>query len=191
MRKVIRVGLDFDGVVTYHPMRVARVLIAFIKHKILKIKKLGFFVPQNKWQKMLFRIVVVWPSVLPANGVKLLKLMSKSSKYEFYLVTGRFGFVKDDTYQWLKRWGLSKTFKNVCINEKNDQPHNFKLKMCQKFKFDYYIEDNWDIVNSLNGKTRTKLFWIYNILDRGRKYSFKFPYLKLALEQIKRDENII
>jgi len=63
--------------------------------------------------------------------------------------------------------------------------------MCQKFKFDYYIEDNWDIVNSLNGKTRTKLFWIYNILDRGRKYSFKFPYLKLALEQIKRDENII
>jgi hypothetical protein len=190
-RKLVRIGLDFDGVITYNPLRVARVGIAFVKHDLLKIKKLGFFMPKNDWQKLLFRMAVVWPSVFPANGITVLKEMSKRKEIELYLVTGRFDFVKKDTYRWLKYWGVEKIFKLISVNEKYDQPHEFKLGMCKKWGFDYFIEDNWDIVNSLTGKTKSKIFWIYNIFDRNRNYPHKFSDLKTALEKIKHDENIV
>jgi hypothetical protein len=114
-RKIIKVGLDFDGVVTYNPMRVARVLVAYIKHRVLKIKKLGFFTPKNRWQNLIYEMAVVWPSIFPANGVRLLKKMAETKNYNFYLITGRYSLVENNTYTWLKNHGLDKTFKKIYI----------------------------------------------------------------------------
>ena len=49
---------------------------------------------------------------------------------------------------------------------------------------DYFIEDNLDIVNYLSTRTKIRVMWIYNILDRNNPYIYKYPYLKKALEAI-------
>ncbi len=191
-KSTIKVGLDFDGVVTYNPFRVARLAISFVKHKILGIKKIGFFVPKNQWQRLLYYLIIVIPSAFPANGVAFLKKLARSDKFEFYLITGRFSFVKNDTLTWLRHQGLIKVFKRIYINEKNEQPHEFKKRIINLENFDYFIEDNWDIVNFLNTiKTSAKIFWVYNIFDVFRVYRYKFPYLSRALDQICRNENLI
>lgn len=189
--KIIRVGLDFDGVVTYNPMRIARLLVSFVKHKIIKVKKLGFFAPKNYWQKVIFFMAVVIPSLWPANGAALLRKLSKSSEIEFYLITGRYGFVKENTISWLKRFRLLDVFKKIFINDDNLQPHEFKMNIIDKQKFDYYIEDNLDVVKFLyKNCPDIKTLWIYNIVDRNNKYVYKFPDLRRALEKIIEDENI-
>lgn len=181
----MRVALDFDGVVTYNPLRVARLTVSFFKHRILRIKKLGFFFPRNRWQRWTYYLGIVIPSWYPAAGLPLLKRMARSSRYEFYLLTGRYGFVKKDTLRWLEKYDIKNVFKQIYINEKDEQPHNFKMRVISEGHFDYYIEDNLDIVRDLNSRRiNTKVVWIYNILDGWRDYKFKFPYLEKALEYI-------
>ena len=61
----------------------------------------------------------------------------------------------------------------------------YKERVIREKKFDYFIEDNWDIVAHLSGRNmRTQIHWIYNIFDRSRNYENKYPYLKQSLERI-------
>ncbi len=190
-RKLIRVGVDFDGVVTQNPLRAARAIIAGVKHRILGIKKLSFFVPKGKWQKLVYYAGVVAPSLWPAKGIDLLKEMAGSGKYKFVLVTGRYKFVKKQTYDWIKKYNIDKTFEKIYINEEQEQPHDYKKRIIANEAFDYYIEDNWDIVQKLCSSSSTKVFWIYNFLDKGREYSCKFSSLEKALAQIRRENEDI
>jgi hypothetical protein len=187
-RNSILIGVDFDGVITQNPLRAARVLVAIIKHRILRKRKLSFFVPKGKIQRMIYYIGVIAPNIWPADGIDLLKAMSKTGDYTFVLVTGRYGFVERQTIDWIKKYGLVSSFQKIFINVHQEQPHEFKKRIISKEKFDYYIEDNWDIVRKLTDTSKTKIFWISNFLDMRRSYLYKFSSLKLALKQIK-DEN--
>ena len=56
--------------------------------------------------------------------------------------------------------------------------------MVNKHKLAIFIEDNLDIVKHLHGRSKTKIYWIYNIVDRHYPHPYKFPYLERALEKI-------
>lgn len=182
-KKIIRVGLDFDGVVAYNPFRIIRAPIKWFKREVLGIKKLTFFVPKNWWQKFLWSIVHE-SSVFPATGMDLLRSMAKDEKYEFHLITARFGFLKDNLSSWLMRYHAKNLFKSINVNENCEQPHKYKLRMVKKLDLDYFVEDNLDIVSHLLGKVKTNIFWIYNFMDSRHVYPHKFPYLRKALEEI-------
>jgi len=185
MQRKIKVGVDFDGVLAYNPFRVGRAIVAWVKTKVLRIKTLHFFVPQNASERIIWAILHE-SSVFPAKGTAKLKALAKSNTYEFYLVTARFGFLAPQVKRWLARWRLSGVFKALEINHAHQQPHVFKTQIVRKLELDYYIEDNWDIVQYLTGKTKTKIYWIYNVLDRGKVYQDKFPYLEKALLKIQK-----
>jgi hypothetical protein len=188
-RRIIRVGLDFDGVVAYNPFRIIRAPISFFKQNVLGIKTLHFFVPKYWWQKVLW-LVVHESSVFPANGVKLLRALAADKRFEFYLITARFDCLKANTLRWIKKQGLDNVFKEILINESYEQPHIFKKRIVKEKKLDYYIEDNWDIVRNFDKEENTKVFWIYNILDLRRRYIYKFPQLRVALERILKDTSL-
>lgn len=185
MSKKIRVGLDFDGVVAYNPFRVVRAPIKWFKREVLGIRKLTFFVPKNEGQRLMWTVVHE-SSILPAIGVGLLKDMAKDDRYEFHLITARFGFLKENLYKWLEGNDLVSIFKSINVNDQQEQPHEFKERIVKKLKLDIYVEDNLDIVQYLYKKGPTEIFWIYNFMDRNYKYQFKFPYLKKALQAIKK-----
>lgn len=183
MSKVIRIGLDFDGVVVYDPVRVARALVKWFKRRVLRKAKLSFFVPKNKWQELVWR-VAFGASIFPANGVDKLKKMAGDPQYEFYLITGRFGFLDKHIFDWLKNNHLERTFKKVYINDNTGQPHLFKERIIDELKLDYFVEDNLDVVLYLANKVKTRILWVYNIFDRSKNYQHKFPYLGKALDEI-------
>ena len=81
--------------------------------------------------------------------------------------------------------------KLILINEKDEQPHEFKRRTIDLLKLDYYVEDNWDVVNYLSQYKKTSIYWIYNIFDRQRNYNDKFPDLKRALQRIINNEGPI
>ena len=60
--------------------------------------------------------------------------------------------------------------------------------MIEKLNLDAFVEDNWDIVKYLQNisdhdkKVDTRIFWIYNLFDRFKKYPRKFPHLKDLLK---------
>ncbi len=186
MRKPIVVGLDFDGVVAYNPFRIARAPISYVKRRLLGVTKTQFYVPRNRFEQI-FWVVMFESSIFPARGTALLRQLIHERWIEAHLVTGRFNFMKDRLFSWLSRYKLTDLFSTISVNDKNEQPHQFKERVLKKGNFDYYVEDNLDIVRYLHGKTSTRIFWIYNILDRGIDYDRKYPYLEKALQAIRED----
>jgi hypothetical protein len=181
--KVVRIGVDFDGVVAYNPFRLIRAPVKWFKKRFLGISKTTFFVPKTPAERLIW-IIIHESSFFPARGTKLLNGLATNPSYEFHLVTGRYGFLKNNLMKWLKRYHLDATFKTININENCEQPHIFKDKMINKLKLDAFIEDNLDIVRYLENKSKTKILWIFNIFDRKQVYPHKFPYLESALKNI-------
>lgn len=184
MKKKFIVGLDFDGVVAYNPARLARFPISFVKRRIFGIHKVSFFVPKTPWQRTLWALGHE-TSVFPAKGATLLRDLTKQGVIEAHLVTGRFGYLEDHLQRFLRLWNLHDVFTSVTLNTKEEQPHRFKERVVRAKKFDFYVEDNWDIVDHLSQENiKTQVHWIYNLFDRGRSYAYKYPYLEKSLESI-------
>lgn len=181
--KKIKVGLDFDGVLAYNPFRVIRSPVAYIKRNILGMKKLSFYYPRAHWQQ-LFWILLHESSVFPAKGTDMLRDLVEEQLIEAHLITARYSFLDAQLYKWLEKNRLTHLFKTITINKLDEQPHLFKEKTINEHKLDFFIEDNLDIVKHLHGKGKTKIYWIYNIIDRNYLHPYKFPYLKKALEVI-------
>lgn len=189
--KTIKVGIDFDGVLAYNPFRIARAPVVYIKRKLLGAKKTKFYIPTTGFEKFIWTILHE-SSILPAIGTELLRELVRSKYFEAHLVTARYSFLQQSLYRWLDRHDMKHLFTSITINEKDEQPHLYKARVIAEKKFDYFIEDNLDIVTHLLGTEKgkrqkekgTKVLWIYNILDRKHPYEYKFPYLKKALESI-------
>lgn len=183
-QKPIKIGIDFDGVLAYNPFRLVRSPVTFVKRHILGVKKLEFIVPKTKVQQAVWSLLHE-SSIFPAMGVPLLEQLVDEGVVEAHLVTARYSFLQNSLYRWLERHKLRKLFASITINKNDEQPHLYKTRVVTQNKFDYFIEDNLDIVTHLSkGAVSTRVLWIYNILDRGFAYPYKFPYLKKALEAI-------
>ena len=212
----MRVGFDFDGVIAYNPLRVLRMPAMAIRRLIMPNHQLRFPVPKEKTWRFLWNIAHE-TSFFPAYGFAELRKLLEEKKIEGYIVTGRYSFLEKSLHDWLKKHRVEGLFKEIRLNKKDEQPHLFKERMLQKLNLDYFVEDNWDIVNYLahgsqqtansneqrtmnneqkkqrtaNNEERianTEVHWIYNIIDRFQPYKHKHPHLKGILERaIKRD----
>jgi hypothetical protein len=184
MKRPIIVGLDFDGVVAYNPARVARHPISLFKQHVLGMHTVKFFVPKNSFERAFWSLAHE-SSMFPALGVSHLRNLVRDGVVEAHLLTSRFGFLEPNLRRFLQRWNLTDTFKTVTLNTHEEQPHMFKERIIRTKKFDYYVEDNWDIVSHLVAKkVPSEINWIYNIFDRNTVYPYKFPYLEKSLEHI-------
>lgn len=191
MKRKIIVGLDFDGVVAYNPARLTRLPIALIKKHLLGIHKVSFFVPKTPLQRGLWALAHE-SSMFPARGAQLLRDLTREGVIEAHLVTSRFAFLEPNLYQFLNRWNLRQCFTSITLNKREEQPHKYKERVIRKMQFDYYLEDNWDIVAHLSSAAiDTEIHWIYNLLDRNREFPTKHPYLEHALQDILKKKHIL
>ncbi len=184
MKKKIIVGLDFDGVVAYNPARLARLPISLVKKHILKSHDITFFVPKTPLQRSLWALAHE-SSLFPSRGASMLRELTSTGVIEAHLVTSRYPFLESNLEAFLKRWNLTSCFSSITLNTKEEQAHLYKERVIRTRKFDHFVEDNWDIVEHLHAShLKTNIHWIYNVLDRGRVYPLKHPYLESALESI-------
>lgn len=183
MKHIIQVGIDFDGVLAYNPFRIARAPVTYVKRKILGARKTRFYIPQTELEKLIWTVLHE-SSVFPAVGIDLLRQLTAAKKLEAHLVTARYSFLQKNLYGWLRKNKIEDIFTSITINKNDEQPHLYKENVIQERKFDYFIEDNLDIVKHVFPRTKTKVLWIYNLLDKSYEYPYKFPYLKKALEHV-------
>jgi hypothetical protein len=184
MRKKIRVGFDFDGVVAYNPLRVVRSSITFVKKKILRRKNTAFTIPKGGLPRFIWRIAHD-TSFFPSRGTGTLRKLVETDRIEAYLISGRFGYLEDHLNTWLTRNKMKQYFTKININKNDEQPHKFKERTIRKLGLDFYIEDNWDIVEHLSKTVpETKVYWVTNIVDRYIKYPRKYNSLEEILENI-------
>jgi len=183
--KIIKVGIDFDGVLAYNPFRVVRAPVTYVKRSFLGMKKTKFYIPKTDIERWIWTVLHE-SSVFPAKGTGLLKDLVKDGHIEAHLVTARYSFLQQHLEKWLTKHNMRDVFTSITLNTRDEQPHKYKARIIGKQKFDYFIEDNYDIVSEIHGKNNTKVLWIYNILDRWYDYPHKYPYLEKALQAIKK-----
>lgn len=185
------VGFDLDGVLLYNPVRIFRPIIAFVKKKFLKKNKTSFYYPKGKFQKVLFRLFHK-SSFMTSPGIDIIRNLVNQGQIKAYIITARFDYLKPDLDKWLEKIKADEIFTACYHNAKDEQPHEFKLRMVKKLNLDVFVEDNWDIVKHLNQLNQDvvsvkplKVFWITNIIDMHKiDYPFKYIALKDALYQI-------
>jgi hypothetical protein len=183
--KKIKVGVDFDGVLAYNPFRVIRAPVAFVKKNVLGQYRTKFWIPKTSTEKAIWKILHE-SSVFPGKGMNVFRQMIDSGEIEAHLVTARYSFLQNQLFSWLRRHDLERYFTSITLNERDEQPHIYKARVVKEKGFDYFIEDNLDVVEHLQRQTpETKTLWVYNILDRNHPYKEKFPHLLHALMHIR------
>ncbi len=181
----MRIGFDLDGVLLYNPARIARPLVTSAKRALFRKKEAKFFIPTTPAQQFIWR-VFHYSSLFVDPGVDEVKKLVDQGKIEAYVISGRYGFLATDFEKWMRKINTNSHFLETLHNIKNQQPYLFKKGEIDKLKLDVFIEDNWDVVQKLQGG-KTKIFWLYNILDRALEYKYKFPTLKKALNYIQKE----
>ena len=186
----LRVGFDLDGVLLYNPARIIRPIMAMIKSTFIKKRRHKFIIPRTPLEKTIWSFLHL-SSMFIAPGLKDIHTLVEEGKIEAYIITARYSFLKHDFDRWKKKLKTDTYFKATYQNEKDEQPHLFKERMIRELDLDVFIEDNWDIVNHLDKKAKEdkkhkrRIYWVYNILDRGISHPHKVPSMSKALDEIK------
>lgn len=180
-----RVGFDLDGVLLYNPARAFRPLALSFSKKIRN--KQGdnpqFYVPKKPFEIFIWRIVH-WSSMWIARGLADIKRLSKNKDITSYIITSRYDCLKKDFAFWLRKMDAKSYFNDTFHNKNNEQPHEFKERMINKLQLDYFVEDNWNIVNYLQKRTKAQILWISNPLDKHIPYKYTFFTLQDAVTYI-------
>ena len=187
MQQPIKVGFDLDGVLLYNPARLFRPVTMGLKSILPKktSNKVHFYYPKTPFEQFIWH-VVHWSSLFAAEGIKDIHTLSTNNMIEPYIVTSRYDCLKKDFDRWLKTLNKDNHFKGTFHNVKNLQPHVFKAEKIKELGLDFFVEDNWDIVQHINKNTKTKTLWISNPLDKDIPYDLKFFSLKDAVKFIEK-----
>ncbi len=192
-KQILQVGFDLDGVLLYNPARILRPVIAFTKRYFLNRDTKSFYYPKNRLEQLAWAILHK-SSLWPAPGLPYLRSLLRQNKIKGYVVSARYESLQSDFLYWMKKIDPDNLFSGRFYNNKNEQPHLFKKRMIETLNLDIFVEDNWDIVNHIvinsssknknRRRSKTKVFWIYNFLDRHIPYQYKFPTLESVVKYI-------
>ena len=192
-KQILKVGFDLDGVLLYNPARIARPIVAIAKKLFFKKKGLKFYSPKTFFGQQLWRLFHK-SSIFIAPGLEDIKNLIKAKKIKAYIITARYNYLKNDLEEWLKKMKISQSFSGIYYNQNDEQPHLFKKRVIKKLKIDIFVDDNWDIVKHLKSKvesrkSKVKILWIFNLLDRKINYKYKFSSLKNVMKYLQLTTN--
>lgn len=184
----MNIGFDFDKIFVSYPPIIPDKLIDFIyKGRVALIPKkdadkinLKYRIPGRieKQIRIISHNYIFRPPLV--NNIKALRLIHRKTNHKLYLVSSRFGFLKDKTNYWLNKNKLKNEFYEIHFNFKNSQPHLFKEKTIQNNNITHYVDDDLDLLVYLSKKNPDlNLFW----LTKNKKTNYK--NLPLNIKMIK------
>lgn len=154
------IGFDLDGIFIGRPPLVPKTLIEWF-YRDHQRNKLSYRIPTFAEQKIrqLSHLPFVRPPI--SQNCNLIKRLAKKDVYDFYLISGRFGFLKNLTYAWLKKHSMLNVFSKIYLNTRSEQPHQFKEKMLKKISLSKYIDDDLDSLEYLAARLPNINFYWY------------------------------
>ena len=175
---VKKIGFDFDKVFVSYPPVIPDKLIDFLyKGKIALIPKknaekinLSYRIPGllEKGIRIISHNYIFRPPM--ENNIKALRLIRRKTDHKLYLISSRFGFLKDKTHYWLDKNKLKNEFYEIHFNFENSQPHLFKERTIKSKNITHYVDDDLDLLVFLSNKNPSlNLFW----LTKNKKSNYK------------------
>ncbi|OGH10528.1 MAG: hypothetical protein A2857_00885 [Candidatus Levybacteria bacterium RIFCSPHIGHO2_01_FULL_36_15] len=157
----MKIGFDFDKVFVDYPPLIPN----FIIDKLYKKKNhnLVYRFPGNLEKKLrILSHTSIFRSPIK-NNIKALSKISANKNLDVYLISGRFGFLKEKTNQWFVKHKIDKYFKKIFFNFNNEQPHIFKDRIIKNLGVEKYIDDDLDLLIHLaTNNPKIKFFWLSN-----------------------------
>lgn len=153
------IGFDFDKVLIDYPPFIPDKLI----DRLYKKKSNGVLTyrfpsrPEQYLRKISHR--PIFRPCIKENLDFVKSIPRKGNK--IYLISSRFGFLKDETEKIIKGRGLAKVFDGFYFNYGNEQPHIFKDKKIRDLKLDLYVDDDFPLLRYVAKRNKkTKFFWL-------------------------------
>ncbi len=137
----MNIGFDLDGIFVDHPPLVPKSIIEWLYKK--KGNGLSYRFPGKLEQKI--RILSHIPILRPPirNNLKSLR---KADMNNLFLVSSRFSFLKEMTFEWDKKNNIFSYFKKVYFNDEDKQPHLFKDEIIKREKITEFVDDDLDLL---------------------------------------------
>ena len=189
--KVKRVGIDLDGVLALQSMKGLWFHLRKLKELLLRKSSVkNYYLPQGSLEKQIWKTINQYRKPYKDNN-GLLKKVCELPNIELYLVTSRYSFMKAITNDWLNKYQFITYFKKIIENEKDQNPHDFKVNVVNQLQLDYFIDDDWETITALHGETNAKIIWIYERDIKNKKIPETiavekdlFEALKLLLQKL-------
>ncbi len=156
----MRIGFDLDKVLIDYPPLIPSALI----DRLYKEKGDGallYRIPSRPEQFIrllthysLFRQPIV-------ENIKFIKSLPRGNKNKYFLISSRFGFLKNRTEEIVKKHQFDKVFYGMFFNFGNQQPHLFKDEVVKKLKLNRYVDDDLSLLKFLSqNNPKIKFFWL-------------------------------
>ena len=159
-KKIIKVGVDLDGVIAKHSLGGFWVWLRRFKEKILKkTANFRYYYPSSLIELIGWK-VINWHRVPSLDRESIFSFLAAKKEIRFYLVTSRFRFLEDLTLRWLKKYELNSCFHQILINIEDQNPLVYKSKAIQTLDLDFFIDDDLEVIDYLKKKTKARLYWI-------------------------------
>jgi len=163
----MKIAFDLDGVIADKPPLVPKELLEWF-FKGHNSSALSYRFPRYRLEQLIRKLSHFYLLRPPIKeNLALIKEMACQKKYELFIVSGRYSFLESETYLWLKKRGLDKTFKKVYLNLQDEPPHLFKEKVLKDLKPDFFIDDDAALIAYLKSKLKKT-----KILDYSHQKKF-------------------
>lgn len=175
----MNLGFDFDKIFIDYPPFIPSVLIDKL-YKKKNSNKVTYRIPSKPEQ--LFRIATHHPYLRPiiTENITFIKALRKKNHHKHYLISSRFGFLKNRTENLIKNHQLNLLFDELFFNFENKQPHIFKDKIIKKIRINRYVDDDLDLLEYLLEKNKQTLFFWLNKKHNGYLKKNLFAITKLS-----------
>jgi hypothetical protein len=132
-------------------------------------------VPTWKPEIILRKLSHHWALRLPLRkNLLLVKEIAQNPNIDAYVISGRYGFLKNRTKQWFKIHKINGLFKKININMSNKQPHIFKEEMIKKMNLDFFFDDDPLAYEYLKKKVKSTKFYL---VKGNNEENFNLPNL--------------
>ncbi|MGB9637212.1 MAG: hypothetical protein ACPLY7_00230 [Microgenomates group bacterium] len=158
MYKKIRIAFDLDGVIVDKPPLIPKRLIEWL-FRGWKKDGLHYRFPKSKLEQRIRKISHFYLFRPPIRkNIEFIRQLAKEKKYELYIISARYSFLKDETEKWLKKRNINGIFKEVFINLSDEQPHLFKEEKLKEIKAEIFVDDDYLLADYLAQKNFCRIF---------------------------------
>lgn len=156
----MNLGFDFDKIFINTPPLIPDTVIKYL-YKGRKRDALSYRIPL--FPEIIIRKATHHHLLRPAivENIAFLKQLTQNKNHKYYLISSRFGFLRNETNHLIKRYGFDKLFHELYFNFENKQPHFFKDDIIKKLNIHRYIDDDLPLLHFLSkSNPRTLFFWL-------------------------------
>lgn len=137
----MNIGFDFDRVFIDYPRFIPSSFVNRL-YRDTKKKELYYRIPSKTEQYI--RLFSHHPLFRPLIKQNILSLEKNSAEKSntYFLVSSRFGFLKNRTELLIQQLNFDTIFEGMYFNYENKQPHLFKKEIIANLTLDRYVDDD-------------------------------------------------